>query len=324
MPEQIILQAVVLLIGFGVLTWSADRFVDGAAVTARRLGVSPLLVGLTIVGLGTSAPEMLVSGLAAWEGSPGLAVGNALGSNIANVGLILGAAALTVPLAVRSQILRRELPVLLLVMAFSVVLLWGGQLSRLEGWLLLAGLAGLLGWFVVQGRREGKGDVLEAEYADEFPTDMPLGRALIQLTVGLVGLLLSSRALVWAATELARAFGVSDLVIGLTIVALGTSLPELAAAIASARKGEHDIAIGNVLGSNMFNLLGVMGIAAAIRPVAVAPEALSRDFLLMVVLTLGFFGLSHGLGRSGRVGRGGGLLLVGSYVGYQIYLYIAG
>ncbi|MBA1146089.1 calcium/sodium antiporter [Ectothiorhodospiraceae bacterium WFHF3C12] len=309
-----------LVLGFIVLTWSADRFIAGAAVTARSLGVSPLVVGLTIVGIGTSAPEMLVSGLAAWEGNPGLGIGNAIGSNIANTGLIIGITALCFPLAVRSSILKREMPVLLAVMGLSLPLLLDLRLQRWEGLLLLLGMGAVLLWMGWQARRGGADPIVQ-EYEEEIPTDMPLRTAVFWLIAGLALLLASSRALVWAAVATAQSLGISDLVIGLTIVALGTSLPELAASMASARKGEHDIAIGNVIGSNIFNILGVMGLAGAVAPFHFDAEVLNRDFVSMVLLTMVFFAFAYGLRRPGHVTRPEGLLLLAAYCGYQVMLF---
>ncbi len=306
--------------GFLVLAWSADRFVLGASAVAQHLGVPPLIIGLTVVGIGTSAPEMLVSALSAWEGSPGIAVGNAIGSNITNIGLILGATALAYPLLVRSRILRRELPVLLVVMAASLLTVLDGALSALEGGALLAGMGGLLVWLYLQGRGDG-GDPITAEFAQEIPHDLPLKHALGWLALGMVLLLASSRLLVWAAVALATELGVPELVIGLTIVALGTSLPELAASMAAARKGEHDIAIGNVIGSNMFNLLGVMGLAALIAPHAVDAEVLSRDFPVMAGLTVAFLIMGFGRRAHGAITRPEGLLLVVAYLAYMALLY---
>lgn len=310
-----------LLLGFIVLTWSADRFIAGAAVTARSLGVSPLVVGLTIVGIGTSAPEMLVSTLAAWEGNPGLGIGNAIGSNIANTGLILGLTALCFPLAVRSTILRREMPLLLAVMGLTLPLLVDFHLARWEGLLLLAGMTAVLAWMGWMAR-SGQADPIVQEFEAEIPAEMPLRTALFWLLAGLVLLLASSRALVWAAVALAQSLGISDLIIGLTIVALGTSLPELAASMAGARKGEHDIAIGNIIGSNLFNLLGVMGLAGAVAPFDFETAVLSRDFVAMVVLTMVFFVFGYGLRSPGRVTRAEGLLLLAGYAGYQLMLYM--
>ncbi|ACL71824.1 CaCA family Na(+)/Ca(+) antiporter [Thioalkalivibrio sulfidiphilus HL-EbGr7] len=312
-----------IILGFAVLIWSADRFIYGAAALSRNLGISPLIIGLTIVGFGTSAPEMLVSAFAAAQGNPGLAIGNAVGSNIANIALILGVTALVTPLVVGSRILRREMPVLLLVMVFAGLLLLNGHLERLDGALLLLGLVIVLAWIVYDGLRSRTdvSDPMGAEFDAEIPNEVPTTRALIWLALGLVLLLISARILVWGAVNVAEALGVSDLIIGLTIIAIGTSLPELAASVVSARRGEPDIAIGNVIGSNMFNLLGVLALPGLIHPAAVPGDVLTRDFPVMLGLTLLFLVMAFGLrGRAGRIGRPGGLLLVACFVGYLVWL----
>jgi len=312
-----------IILGFAVLIWSADRFIYGAAALSRNLGISPLIIGLTIVGFGTSAPEMLVSAFAAAQGNPGLAIGNAVGSNIANVALILGVTALVAPLVVGSRILRREMPVLLLVMVFAGLLLLDGHLGQLDGVLLLLGLVLVLAWIIYDGlrTRTDVSDPMGAEFDAEIPNEVPTTRALIWLALGLVLLLISARILVWGAVNVAEALGVSDLIIGLTIIAIGTSLPELAASVVSARRGEPDIAIGNVIGSNMFNLLGVLALPGLIHPAAVPGDVLTRDFPVMLGLTLLFLVMAFGLrGRAGRIGRPGGLLLVACFVGYLVWL----
>lgn len=308
--------------GFVLLMWGADRFVIGAAATARNLGVSPLLIGLTIVGFGTSAPEMLVSAMAALNGNPGLAIGNAIGSNITNIALILGITALVAPLQVHSGTLRREFPVLLLTTLIALALLWDGSLDRSDGAILLVGLLVMLAWVVWLGLTSRRAsEPMAAEYAAEIPADLPMAKALWGLGVGIAVLLLSSRLLVWGAVDIAVYFGVSDLIIGLTIVALGTSLPELAASVASALKNEHDIAIGNVIGSNMFNLLAVLGIPGIIRPGAVEPAVLTRDFPVMIGLTIALMLMANGFRGAGRINRLEGAVLVIVYGGYQSLLY---
>lgn len=309
--------------GFVFLVWGSDRFVVGAAATARNLGVSPLIIGLTIVGFGTSAPEMLVSGVAAWEGNPGLAVGNAIGSNITNIALILGLTALITPLAVNSRMLKRELPILTATMLAGLVLLLDGTLSRLDGTLLLLGLLAMVIWMVRTSLKDRGSDPLGAEFSEEIPTGMPMGRALFWVGVGLLVLLLSSRLLVWGAVGIAQALGVSDLIIGLTIVALGTSLPELAASVMSALKGEPDIAVGNVIGSNLFNLLAVLGIPGLISPLVIGSEVLTRDYPIMIGLTVMFFLMAYGFRGPGRINRLEGGLLLACYAGYQTLLYFS-
>ena len=308
--------------GFALLTWSADRFVVGASAIAYILKVSPLIIGLTIVGLGTSAPEMLVSAVASWQGNAGLAVGNALGSNIINTGLILGLTAMIIPLNVHSSIIRRELPVLLLVMMIALLLLLDGTLGRLDGTLLLTGMAVVLLWVIRVGLTpQTPEDPMGGEFADEIPTDMGMGRAVFWLIVGGLCLLGSSRLLVWGAVSIAESMGISDLVIGLTIVALGTSLPELAASVMSAIKNEHDIALGNVIGSNIFNLLAVLGLPGLINPGPVDTEVLSRDYPVMVGLTVALFVMAYGFRGPGRINRVEGTLLVVGFCAYQTLLY---
>jgi len=309
-----------LVFGLVLLIWSADRFVEGSATVARHFGVPPLLIGMVIVGFGTSAPEMVVSALSAWQGNPGLALGNAYGSNITNIGLILGLTALISPIVVHSQVLRKELPVLVGVTALAAWQLRDGALSRDDAVVLLAAFFGLMAWTVWQGLRK-RGDALGSEMERELPAHaMPLSRAAFWLVAGLILLIASSRMLVWAAVEIAHGFGVSDLIIGLTIVAVGTSLPELAASLIATRKGEHDIALGNVLGSNLFNTLAVVGIAGVISPLSVGPEVLSRDVLVMALLTVSLFVIGYGFRGPGRINRLEGGLLLAAYFGYVGYL----
>ena len=316
------IQLVALMAGFGLLVWGADRFVMGAAGTARNLGISPLLIGLTIVGFGTSAPEILVSIVASLQGNAGLAVGNAIGSNITNIALILGTTALVVPLSVHSRIVRLELPILIGTTVIAYLLLRDGTLDFHDGLLLMLGLALMLGFVVYVGltTRDGK-DPMAVEYEAEVPTDMSLGASLAWLLVGIIVLVASSRLLVWAAVGIAHHFGVSDLVIGLTIVALGTSLPELAASVASALKNEPDIAIGNVIGSNMFNLLAVLGVPGILSPAPVDSAVLSRDMPIMTALTVALLVLAWGFRGAARINRLEGVLLLAAYAGYQTLLY---
>lgn len=309
-----------LVVGLILLVWSASRFVDGAASAARHFGMPPLLIGMVIVGFGTSAPEMLVSAFAALQNNPGIALGNAYGSNITNIALILGVTALISPIAVNSLVLRKELPILTAVTVLAVFQLWDGDLSRTDAFVLLGVFAGLMIWTVWQGLKK-KTDSLGNEIEQELEQRiMPLGRSLFWLGVGLVLLIASSRLLVWGAVEIAHLFGVSDLIIGLTIVAVGTSLPELASSIIAARKGEHDIALGNVLGSNLFNTLAVVGIAGSIQPMKVASEVISRDMSIMLVLTVSLFLIGYGFRGAGRINRYEGVVLLACYLGYTAYL----
>lgn len=310
-----------LCLGLVLLVWSADRFVEGAAATAHHLGMPPLLIGMVIVGFGTSAPEMVVSALSASQGNPGIALGNAYGSNITNIALILGLTAVISPIMVHSQVLRKELPLLIAVTALAAWQLSDGTISRFDAWILLGLFAGLMTWTIRQGLRRQHIDALGVEVDQELTThNISLSWALFWLVVGFVLLVVSSRMLVWGAVEIARSLGISDVLIGLTIVAMGTSLPELAAAIMAVRKGEHDIALGNVMGSNLFNTLAVVGIAGAIHPMAVGPEVFSRDLLVMAGLTLALCVFGYGFYDPGRINRYEGALLLAGYAGYTGYL----
>ncbi len=311
-----------IIAGFAILVWSADKFVDGAAATAKHLGMPTLLIGIIIVGFGTSAPEMVVSAIAAMEGNTGLALGNAIGSNIVNIALILGITAVIAPITVNSKIVRKEIPILLLIVLFSGYLLFDNTLTFAEGILLLIGFFALVGWSIYAAIK-GKGDALESDMEDELIEHaMSLKVGIIWLIIGLVLLIASSRLLVWGSVGVATEFGVSDLIIGLTIVALGTSLPELAASVIAARKGEHDIAIGNVVGSNMFNILAVIGIATVISPMNNIPlEVLQRDWIVMLVLTIALLVMSYGFrAKNGVINRVEGTILILCYVAYNTYL----
>ncbi len=315
-----ILASVAVIFGLVLLVWSADRFVEGSASTARHFGMPSLLIGMVIVGFGTSAPEMVVSMLAASQGNPGIALGNAYGSNISNIALILGITALISPIAVHSQVLRKELPILTVVTMLAAWQLLDGDITRLDAVLLLVVFCGLMIWTIWQGLRK-KEDSLGGEMEQELEVSaMPIKRALFWLVVGLVLLIVSSRILVWGAVEIAHEFGVSDLIIGLTIVAVGTSLPELASSVIATRKGEHDIALGNVLGSNLFNTLAVVGIAGAIHPLEIGPEVFKRDMLVMAALTLSLFVIGYGFRGLGRINRIEGAVLLVCYLGYTGYL----
>jgi cation:H+ antiporter len=307
---------IVVLLGLAALLWSAERFVGAAAATARRAGMSTLLVGMTVVALGTSAPEMVVSVVAALDGIPDLATGNALGSNIANIGLVLGVTALVVPIPVRFSIVRRELPLLLGATGLAGYALANGILGRFDALFLLLLLVFSLWWLL----RADTPDAPDATRG-EIP-DMTLPRALAWLAATLLVLAVGSRAVVWGASELARGLGVSELVIGLTVVAIGTSLPELAACVASALKRHHDLAIGNVIGSNLFNLLAVLPIPGLLAPGPSDPAAAGRDYPVMLLLTLALAMLLLWQ-RRGRIHRPIGALLVTAYLGYLGWVGLA-
>ena len=303
-----------VLVGLGLLIWSADRFVDGASATASHLGMSPMLIGLTIVAFGTSAPEMLVSTMAALDHAPGLAIGNAIGSNIANIALVLGATALVSPLPIKGNLVRLELPILTLATLGAGILLLDYYLDIIDSALLLLGLVVCLYLF-----KRYQQDHVEDKIQPLANMSLKLG--IIWLIVGLVLLALGSRILVGGAIYIATDLGVSKMIIGLTIIAIGTSLPELAASIMSARKGQHGIAIGNIIGSNIFNLLGVMAIPALINPVVIEADALWRDYGLMLLLTLFILALGFKARRGGTISRLMGSLLLLIYVMYMLLLY---
>jgi len=310
-------------VGFIAVVWGADRFVYGAAGLASNFGVSRLVIGLTIVAFGTSAPEMLVSGMAAAAGSREMGIGNAVGSNITNVTLVLGAAALVHPLTVHSRLLIREIPVLFLSMAVGWLFLWDGEFTRVEGIILLAGMFVLIAWIAMQGRKM-QGEHLEAPIGGfedaEIPDSLPTAKGVATFLLGLVFLLVGSRVLVWGAVGLARGLGVPELVVGLTLVALGTSLPELAASVAAARHGESDIAVGNVVGSNMFNLLGVLALPGIIAPGTVDRSVVVRDFPIMFGVTLLL--LLMALDERNHIGRKRGITLIVVFIIYFVMLFL--
>jgi len=316
-----ILNSLAILAGFLLLIWSADRFICGAAATARNLNISPLVIGLTIVGFGTSAPEMLVAVFASTDGSPSLAIGNALGSNITNIALVLGVAALITPLDVHSRILRKELPLLLGALGIALILMIDGTLQRIDGMVLFGSLILLMWWITRQALTGRERDTLQDDYQEELPGDMPMTRAIFWLVLGLVMLMASSKLLVWGAVNIAVSLGISELVIGLTVVAIGTSLPELAASIAGALKNEHDIAIGNVVGSNLFNTLGVLAIPGILAPSALETGIIEREMPVVFLLTIALFVMAYGFKGPGRINRVEGGLLLLAFCGYQVLLY---
>ena len=310
-----------LIAGFFALIWSADRFVSGAAATATNLHVSKVLIGLTVVSLGTSAPEILVALAASLEGSPSLAIGNAIGSNIANVGLVLGVTAMVAPLPFAPGVLRLELPWLIASTLLALICLFDLWLGTFDGLVLLAGL-----WLVMhrlmrkqRGAAHGIRETLEEE-VEELPT-MTTARALLWTAIGLAVLLAAAWMLVWAATEIARLLGVSELVIGLTVVAVGTSLPELAATLSAAIKGHPDIAIGNVVGSNILNILAVMAVPGLVYPVGIEAHVLWRDFGMMAALTALLVLFAYAIGSRPVITRFEGSVMVLAWIGYMVLLY---
>ncbi len=307
--------------GLVLLVYGADRFVYGAAGTANALGVSPLIIGLTVVGFGTSAPEMLVSGTAALQGNPGLGFGNAIGSNITNIVLVLGLTALIMPLKVDSQTLKREFPILILISFMTFGLVVDGEISQIDSAFLIFSMFVILGLLGYLATHKKQGDPIEAEFDCEIPHNVSVKKGMLWLFIGLVLLVGSSKILVWGAVNIAQAYGISDLIIGLTIIAIGTSLPELAASLMSAIKKEHDLIIGNIIGSNMFNLLAVIGIAGSIQPGEFPAEALVRDMPIMLGLTILLFLMAYGWRGTARITRLEGGLLFAGFVAYEYFLY---
>lgn len=312
-----------IILGLAVLVWSADRFIDSASAAASCFGVSPLFIGIIVIGFGTSAPELVVSAIAALEGSPALALGNAFGSNIANIGLVLGLAALLYPIATSSSVIRKEILILGGVTLLAGALLLNGHLGRIDAVVLLLGFAVLLAWSVSKSLKAPT-DLVTAEEPESGASSMSTGWAVAWLLISLTLLLVSSKLLVWGAAELAMAMGISELVIGLTVVALGTSLPELASVIAAARKSRHDLALGNILGSGLFNTLAVVGLAAMIAPFDFEPSVLYRDWMVMgslasILCLYTLFQRPAGL----RLSRPSGAALLMIYTGYLAWIGVS-
>ncbi len=309
-----------IVAGLVLLIWGADRFVHGAASAARNIGIAPLLIGLTVVAFATSAPEILVSVVAALQQEPGLAFGNAIGSNIVNVGLVLGLTAMIRPIKLESDTLRREMPALLAVSLLTVSLFLDTFLSRIDGIVMLTGLVIVMVWLARLGMRSAANDPIAMDFDAEIPSDVSMPMAVFWLIVGLGTLLIGAELLVDGAIGIAKLLGVSEVVIGITIVAFGTSLPELAVSLASALKGEYGLAIGNIVGSNIFNLLAVIGVAAAISPAALAPSVLSLHIFVMVAFTLVLFAMTYDYDGKAQLSRLEGLALFIAYVAYDGYV----
>ena len=308
-----------ILGGLMVLVWSADRFVSGAVSTALNLGMTPIMVGLTVIAFGTSAPELIVSATAAIEDAGNLAVGNAIGSNIANIAMVLGLTAMVSAIPIKDSILQLEFPILLLATLLATFLIWDAELTFLDG----IGLLALLLISLVALAKLQKKTVNDFEELDEGE-QLSSTKAYSLLGFSIVLLLISSQALVWGASGIARELGVSELVIGLTIVAIGTSLPELAASIASALKGHHDLALGNIVGSNLFNLLAVLAIPAMVNPPTIDASAMRVDYGVMLGLTAFLALAAYGERAMGRhhLGKLVGTLLLVSYLAYLVHLYM--
>ena len=324
MTDAMVIATGAVVLGVILLLLSADRFVDGAAAIARQLGMPPLLIGMIVIGFGSSMPEMLIATLSSWEGSPELALGHAFGSNITNIALILGLPALISPIAVQSSLIGRELPLLTAITAISALLLVpDGFLSRSDGFILIVMFLVIMGW-TIQMNRKTEEDELANSVDSSDKGKLTTARAWIYLLGGLGILILSSRMLVWGGTSIAVTLGISQLIIGLTIVAIGTSLPELASSIAAVRKGQHALAIGNVIGSNMFNTSVVIGLSGTIAPSLIMMDLIRRDFPLLLFLTLALFIMCYpwrGPGTGGINRREGGLLLA-TYLAYNTILFL--
>ena len=318
-----LISSLYLVAGLILLIIAADKFVLGAASTAKHMGVSTMLVGLIIVGFGTSAPEMVVSAIASFKGNSGLALGNAVGSNITNIALVLGTGLLIVPMSIHSQTIKREMPILLLVSLLVLFLLIDLKLSFFDGLVLIISMivvTGFLTFIGIKGEKDEFSDEIEAE----FDLNIKLNKAVMFLVFGIIVLPIASQLMVIGATDIAQYFGVSDMVIGLTIVALGTSLPELAATVASALKNEHDLAIGNIVGSNMFNLLGVIGISGLIREFEFSAHFIRYDYFYMLMLTVFLFLASvYFVLKDRLISRIVGVLLLVLYVSYMVWLYVS-
>jgi len=308
--------------GLVLLVWGADRFVHGAAAAARNMGIAPLLIGLTVVAFATSAPEILVSFVAATRGEPGLAIGNAIGSNICNIGLVLGCVSIVRPIKLRSATLRREMPALLAVSLLTVSLFLDSYLSRIDGLVMLTGLVIVMIWLARLGLRSAVNDPIKRDFEAEIPQHVTMKMALVWFVLGLATLLGGAELLVDGAIDIAHTLGVSDIVIGITLVALGTSLPELAVSLISALKGEYGLAIGNIVGSNIFNLLAVIGVAATIAPAPLAPSVLSLHIFVMVAFTLVLFAMTYDYDGKSELSRIEGSALLAAYVAFMSYVVV--
>jgi cation:H+ antiporter len=306
--------------GLLLLVWGANRFVFGAAAFARNLGVAPILIGLTVVAIATSAPEILVSIVASFRGEPDLAVGNAIGSNIVNIGLVLGTVAFIRPIKLSSQTLRREMPALLAVTLLGVSLFLDSHLSRIDGLILVAALIFVMFWLVKLGLRSSVDDTISLEYEADIPRDVSMPRAITWFIVGFIALLGGAELMVNGATDIARFLGMSEVVIGIVLVAFATSVPELAVSLVSAHKGEYGLAIGNIVGSNFFNILAVVGAAALIAPGALPPSVLSLHLFVMVAFTLVLFTMTYEYEGTGTISRVEGAALLIAYLAYDGYV----
>ncbi|BBP45298.1 sodium:calcium antiporter [Thiosulfatimonas sediminis] len=320
----LLLPSLLLIIGLALLVWSSDIFIDGAASTAVHLKISPLVIGVVVLGFGTSMPEMVVAALASLDGSPALAVGNAIGSNIANIGLVLGITALIAPVIVKSSILKRELPLLLAISAGVYLLVFDGKLGMLDGGILILSLVLVMAWMIKANKALDPNDPMAQETVHELEElpELSKNKGLLYLLGGLIILMISAKMMVSGAVDIAQYFEVPEVVIGLTIIAIGTSLPELAAAIAAARKNQADLIIGNIVGSNLFNILAVMAVPAVLAPSILEPDILNIDMLVMLGFTLAMLVFALPLRGQATIDRTRGILLTSAFIGYLYLLYL--
>ncbi|GKT12489.1 MAG: cation:H+ antiporter [Thiomicrorhabdus sp.] len=323
MTTSLILPCIVLLIGLAFLVWSSDIFIDGAASISTHMNISPLVIGVVVLGFGTSMPEVVVATLASLDNSPGLAIGNAVGSNIANIALVLGVAAIIAPIVVKSSILKRELPLLVAISLGAYALVLDGELSFTDGIILVVALILVMTWMIKANKSIDPADPMANETISEVDSHpgLSMKKSIIYLIGGLVILMVSAKMMVWGAVEIAHAFEVPEVIIGLTIIAIGTSLPELAAAISAARKNEADLMIGNIVGSNMFNILAVLAVPALLAPSVLNKDILSLDMPIMLLFT--FIMLIFALPRKGKavISSAKGFLLTFGFVAYLVMLY---
>jgi cation:H+ antiporter len=322
MIDPMIISIAILLAGLVGLIWSADKFVYGAAAIARNFGLPPLIIGLTIVAMGSSAPEIMVAFTSALDGNSDTAIGNALGSNITNIALVLGVTVLLQPLLVHSQLLKRELPILLIVTFIAAYILWDQILTFAEGIVLISLFfitIGSLCWLTLVEKK--KNDPLLNEAQDDVPEGVSNTMATVWIVVGMILLPVASHFVVEGASDIARYFGLSELVIGLTIIAIGTSLPELAASIASIKNNEHDLALGNIVGSNIFNILAVLAMPALINPGTFDAAAAGRDLYAVVGLTVLLFIMCWHLFGKRTITRIEGAILVALFIAYQFLIF---
>lgn len=318
-----LISIVALIVGLIVTVWSADRFVDGASGIAKHFKMPPMLIGMVIIGFGTSAPEIAVSVQAAIEGNSGISLGNAIGSNITNIALVLGVTAIIAPIIASSSVLKKEVPMMLGAMFLALILMLDGSLSVTDGIILLFAFVLTMGWSIFEGLKKKKDnytDEVEIEIANKGTS---VKSSALWLVLGIVLLIVGSKIFVYGAQNIALSLGISDMVVGLTVVAIGTSLPELASSIMAARKGEHELALGNVLGSNLFNILIVVGIAVVISPMSIPSEVITRDMFTAIVLSFILLVVCLPFSKKvGSINRFDGVLLVVVFIMYTTWLVL--